>query len=308
MITLVQLRHFSVLAQAGSFVRASQLLHLTQPALSRSIRALEDHLGRPLFDRVGRRIELTAFGRDTLPRARQLLEDAEQLATSGKTPGAQARGHFRLGLSSGPGVMLTAPVMSHFGSRYPLLHVDIVRANTHALSQMLRERSLDAMVVDARSLRPAPDLDIEPPFEMRGAFLCRPGHPLADVQRVPITRLLQYPVASTPLSDELARLLVSRYGARAHPEAMVRLTSDEISHLIEVALRSDTVLLAIRASAPTLHELVVSPPLDANARFALVTFAERAQSAFLPELRQLMAQLLTELPLAARPAFPRRKQ
>lgn len=55
-------------------------------------------------------------------------------------------------------------------------------------------------------------------------------------------------------------------------------------------------------------ELVVSPPLEANARFALVTFAERAQSAYLPELRQLMAQLLTELTAAARPAAPRRRQ
>ena len=308
MITLVQLRHFSVLAQAGSFVRASQLLFLTQPALSRSIRALEDHLGRALFDRVGRRIELTAFGRDTLPRARQLLEDAEQLAQSGKAPDERAHGHLRLGLSSGPGVMLTAAFMSHLSMRYPRLHVDIVRANTHALGQMLRDRAIDAMVVDARSLRPAPDLEIESPFEMQGAFLCRPGHPLAGLQRVAITRLLQYPVASTPLSDELARLLVARYGARAHPDAMVRLTSDEISHLVEVAQRSDTVLLAIRAAAPDLHELNVSPPLEANARFALVTLAGRAQSAFLPEVRRLMTLLLTEPQPAERPATTRRRK
>jgi DNA-binding transcriptional LysR family regulator len=294
MMTLVQFRHFSVLAQAGSFVRASEMLHLTQPALSRSIQALEGSLGRPLFDRVGRRIELTAFGRDALRRVRQLIEDAEQLAQSGAAPDAQARGRLRLGLSSGPGVMLTVPVITHFARHYPQLHVDIVRANTHALEQMLRDRDLDAMVVDARSLRPAPDLAIEPPIDMRGAFLCRPGHPLAKLPRVALHQMLNYPVASTPLSDELARLLVERYGARAHPEAMVRLTSDEISHLIEVAHRTDTLLLAIRASAPGLHELVVSPALEANARFALVTLAGRAQSTFLPEVRQLMVEVLRE--------------
>ena len=306
MLTLVQLRHFSVLAQAGSFVRASELLHLTQPALSRSIRALEDALGRPLFDRVGRRIELTAFGRDALLRVQQLIEDAEQLVQSGAVPDAQARGRLRLGLSSGPGVLLTAPVIKHFATRYPLFHVDIVRANTRALEQMLRDRDLDAMVVDARSLRPAPDLTIESPIEMRGAFLCRPGHPLAKHPRVTIQQLLNYPMASTPLSDELARLLVERYGARAHPEAMVRLTSDEISHLIEVAHRTDTLLLAIRASAPALHELAVSPPLEANARFALVTLAGRAQSAFLPEVRQLMKDVLHE-PAPPPPAARRKR-
>ena len=305
-MTLVQLRHFSVLARAGSFVRASELLHLTQPALSRSIQSLEDALGRPLFDRIGRRIELTAFGRDALLRAQQLIEDAEQLVQSGAVPNAHAQGRLRLGLSSGPGVMLTAPVIKHFATRYPLFHVDIVRANTHALEQMLRDREIDAMVVDARSLRPAPDLAIEPSIEMRGAFLCRPEHPLAQEARVAIHQLLDYPVASTPLSDELARLLVERYGARAHPEAMVRLTSDEISHLIEVAHRTNTLLLAIRASAPGLHELPMSPALEANARFALVTLAGRAQSAFLPEVRQLMIDVLREP--APPPPTPRRKR
>jgi DNA-binding transcriptional LysR family regulator len=294
MITLVQLKHFSVLAQAGSFVRASGLLHLTQPALSRSIRALEDELGRPLFDRVGRRIELTAFGRDALLRARQLLEAAEQLMQSSGGPGALTGGRLRLGLSSGPGVMLTTPVISHFASCHPRFHVDLVRANTHALAHMLRERTIDAMVVDARSLRPAPDLEIEPAFEMRGAFMCRPGHPLTKLSRVTIDRLLNYPVVSTPLSDELARVLVERYGHSAHPDEMVRLTSDEISHLIDVTSQSDTVLLAIRASAPALHELAVTPALNANARFALVTLSGRSQSLALPEIRQLMASVLRE--------------
>ena len=66
-MTLVQLQHFVALARAGSFVKASALVHVTQPALSRSIAGLEDELGQRLFDRLGRRIELTPFGHDTLP-------------------------------------------------------------------------------------------------------------------------------------------------------------------------------------------------------------------------------------------------
>ena len=58
-MTLVQLRHFVVLAEQGAFVQASKALYLTQPALTRSIQALEDELGGRLFDRLGRRIALT---------------------------------------------------------------------------------------------------------------------------------------------------------------------------------------------------------------------------------------------------------
>ncbi|MFZ9430049.1 MAG: LysR family transcriptional regulator [Burkholderiaceae bacterium] len=72
-MTLVQLRHFVALAEAGSFSKAAGRVFLTQPALSRSIQSLEDEWGAPLFDRVGRRIELTTYGREAQPRARRLL-------------------------------------------------------------------------------------------------------------------------------------------------------------------------------------------------------------------------------------------
>lgn len=54
-MTLTQIRHFIGLAQAGSFVKASGQLFLTQPALSRSIKSLEDELGQLLFDRTGKK-------------------------------------------------------------------------------------------------------------------------------------------------------------------------------------------------------------------------------------------------------------
>jgi len=54
-MTLTQIRHFIGLAKAGSFVKASSQLFMTQPALSRSIKALEDELGQLLFDRAGKK-------------------------------------------------------------------------------------------------------------------------------------------------------------------------------------------------------------------------------------------------------------
>lgn len=291
-MTLIQLRQFIALAKAGSFVKASSLLHITQPALSRSIKALEEELGQLLFDRVGKRIELTAFGEETLRRSQALVEEAEGLRLSGKSLAASAPGRLRLGLGSGPGAMLTAPVMTHFANKLPNSHVDIVRANTETLTRMLRERQVDALVVDIRSMRPAPDLKVDHLLEMEGAFMCRRGHPLAKLRKVGFDQLSKYPVASTPLSVELARILVERYGEGAHPQVMVKLQSDEISHLIEVSQQSNAVVLAIRASAPDLVALKVTPALNARARFGLVTMANRAQSRYLPEIRSLMAQAL----------------
>ncbi len=294
-MTLVQLRHLIALAQAGSFSKAAQAVFLTQPALSRSIRALEAEFGAPLFDRIGRRIELTPFGRDTLERARLLVLDADELQASGRHASGGEAGVLRIGMGSGPGAMLMTPLLLHTAQHRPGLRMEISRAGTELLVQALRARALDALVVDARSLIPAADLRTESLSEMKGAFMVRRGHPLARRRERPgFDDLLRYPMASTPLSDEVARVLVERYGPQAHPAACVTLRCDEIPSLIDVARRSDAVVLAIRAAAPGLVELKLRPELDATARFGLVTLARRTEPAALAAVRALMQQLLHE--------------
>lgn len=296
-MTLVQLRHFIALAQTGSFAKAAAQLFLTQPALSRSIRALEDELGHPLFDRVGRHSELTPFGRDALERARELVLGADDLRGSGRLAGDAQEGVVRVGMGSGPGAMLMTPLLLQVARERPRLRVEIARAGTELLVRALRERSLDGLVVDVRSLRPAPDLDTQLLCEMRGAFMVRRGHPLLRRRGgVGFEDLLRYPLGSVPLSDEVARVLVERYGPRAHPSVCVTLLCEEIPSLVEVTRRSDTVLLAIRAAAPDLVELKVQPALAATARFGLVTLRRRTTPPALAIVSALMAQHLADSP------------
>lgn len=286
-MTLVQLKHFVVVAEVGSYVQASAALFLTQPALTRSIQALEDELGGPLFDRMGRRIGLTPFGHEVLARARRLVADAEALRQTGKELHAGLIGSLRIGLSSGPGALLSSPLMLHMAQHHPRLHLQISRGNTGVLVEELRDQHLDALVVDARSVHPSADLAVSDVFELAAGFLVRSDHPLMQRgQPVTIDDALAYPVASTPLSDEVARILISRYGPRANPDDMVTLRSDETLSLVEVARRSDAIVLTIHAAAPGLVPLPMSPPLAATARFGLVTLAKREEALALRILRE----------------------
>ena len=88
-------------------------------------------------------------------------------------------------------------------------------------------------------------------------------------------------------------MLIERYGEQAHPDVLVKYASDEISHLVQVAERTDTLLLAIRDCAPDLVEVKVSPPLNDHARFGLVTLANKAEALYLPEIRQLMRAIFS---------------
>jgi DNA-binding transcriptional LysR family regulator len=270
-------------------------LFLTQPALFRSIRALEDELGQPLFDRVGRRSVLTPFGVEAVQRARHLVFDADELAGTGRQMLEGRSGRLRIGLGSGPGAMLMTPLLQTMAKSHPTVHLEIARGHTDVLARGLRERELDALVVDARSLSPAADLRVSNLVEMRGAFMVRQDHPLTRWQGpLRFDTLRQFPIASTPLSDEVARTLVERYGPAAHPSDCVTLRCEEIPSLVDVVRCSDAVLIAIRAAAPDLVELTLKPAMNATARFGIVTLARRAEPPALPIVRKLVAELMSE--------------
>ena len=294
-MTLVQLRHLISLAQTGSFSKSALAVFLTQPALSRSIRALEAELGQALFDRIGRHSEVTPFGREVVERARQLVLAADDLRESGQQLASGMAGSLRLGLGSGPGALLMTPLLMRMAQQHPQLHLEISRGRTELLERSLRERAIDALVVDARSLTPAPDLRATETYEMRGSFLCRRGHPLARKRAgVNFDQLRAYPIASTPLSDEVARVLVERYGPDAHPARCVTLRCEELPSLVELTRHTDAVLIAIRAAGPDLVELALKPALNATARFAIVTLAGRSEAPALPIVRRLMQELLRD--------------
>jgi DNA-binding transcriptional LysR family regulator len=288
LMTLTQLRHFVALTEHGSFAQTAKAVFLTQPALTRSIAALEDELGGRLFDRVGRRISLTPFGQEVLERAQRLVRDAQSL--KGLRQGLQSgmTGHLRLGLGSGPGALFSQRLLLHMAQHHPKLRLYLSRGNTEVLLQGLKAQRLDAAIVDIRAMRPSTEFEVSEVFELEGGFLVRSGHPLARRKRVTLDEIAAYPLGSTPLSDEVARMLMARYGSSANPDDMVTVRSDETSHIVELARHSDTVVLTILAAAPDLVRLPVQPALNATARFGLVTLAQRQQA---PALRIVRDQL-----------------
>jgi DNA-binding transcriptional LysR family regulator len=287
-MTLTQLKHLVALAQWGSFAQTAKAVFLTQPALTRSIQSLEDELGGKLFDRMGRRIGLTPFGQEVLQRARLLVSDADALKRLGAGLDQGLTGKLRMGLGSGPGLLFSGVMMSHMAIQHPRLQLSLSRGNTETLLRALKEQELDAAVIDVRAMRPSSDFEVTHTFEMQGAFMVRAGHPLLKRKSVSLENIKVFPIASTPLSDEVARMLMATYGPQANPDDLVTLRSDETSHIVEVARQSDAVVLSIVAAGPDLRILNMKPELKATAKFGLVTLAKRQPA---PALRIVHEQL-----------------
>ncbi len=286
-MTLVQLRHLVTLADLGSFMQAAEALCLTQPALTRSIHALEEELGGALFDRQPRPIQLTALGREVLHRARTVISDSDALKQVAQSLNAGLIGSLRIGLSSAPGVLLSVPLMQYMSRHHPRLQVHISRGNSSLLVNEVREQRLDAAVVNLRSIPTASDLGIANSFELEVGFLARKDHPLVLLDRpLRLAEVLAYPVASTPLSEEVARALVARYGNAANPDRMVSLRCDETLSIVELARQEDIVVLTICAAATDLVRLSIKPSLHARGHFGLVTLNRRQDSPVVSILRK----------------------
>ena len=302
-MNLRHLEHLLALAETGSFSRAAEKLHITQSALSRSIQALEDELGGALVDRIGKRNELTPLGQVVLARARRVVHEASELKQGAMVLQQGGLGNLHLGLGSGPGAMLMTPWLVHMARHYPGVKVSVIRGPTELQLQQLRERVLDALVVDVRRVTPASDLIIGPLYDMPAGLLVRSGHPLLAryPDGVPFEAVLEYPVASIPLSAEVARMLVARYGPQANPNDLVSLQCEEIPSLLEAARQTDAVYLGILGPARDLlahGELVLLPLLprfNQGARLGMVTLAGRTELPVMAVFRRFVAEQMGQV-------------
>ncbi|MBS0551081.1 MAG: LysR family transcriptional regulator, partial [Proteobacteria bacterium] len=248
-MNLAQLRHLIAIAEHQSFRKAADALCLTQPALSRSIQALEDELEVRLIDRVGRRNTLTAYGRQVVDSARRILAETAELKRSVSLLREGRIGDIAIGLGPTPASILMVPFLAEMATHHPGVKVRIARGAVDMLVQSLRSETVEVIAVDRRALSPADDLRVEPLTPLRGGFLCRSGHPLLGLPHIDLAELRRYPVASMPLSDELARILVAELGPDAHPERMVTINSEDVSALLDVVEATDAVFFGIFASA-----------------------------------------------------------
>lgn len=123
---LRHLRAFVAIVEAGGVARAAARLHLSQPALSRQILALEDDLGLRLFDRVGRRLRLTAPGEDLLLRSRRLLAEAESLSERALALKAGKTGVLQVGATPQAIETLLADFLGPYRRRHPGVEIHLV--------------------------------------------------------------------------------------------------------------------------------------------------------------------------------------
>ncbi len=138
------LRSFHAVAIQGSFTKAAEMLHITQPTLSGQVKELEERYGVKLFSRHGRRIELTDLGRSALAITRRLFhyeEEVEQLLLAAR---GLTTGELKVGADS---PYIITPLLARFQRRYPGIQISIQYGNSEQVMKWLDSGRCDIAIL-----------------------------------------------------------------------------------------------------------------------------------------------------------------
>jgi DNA-binding transcriptional LysR family regulator len=301
-----RLAHLVALAEEGSFARAAERVHLSQPALSRSIQALEDEFDIKLFDRAARGVATTAAGKLLVERARRVLFEARCLFRDVELIRSDALGEVRIGLGAHAADILFPEMLVEFARKYPAIKISVEIAEAGTLMERLRAERADFVVVDRRETAIAPDVTLHRLTGHDGGWFVRQGHPLLARAPVPLAALREYPLVSVSLSafmeDAVRRLLKFR----AHEEIPLHLECNDVAVLKSVVARTDAVMFCTASSVQPnalderLVRVSIVHPRKLGLQFALVSLADRTQSAAADGALALAAQNMNEATRAAR--------
>jgi DNA-binding transcriptional LysR family regulator len=176
-VELRQLRYFVAIAEAGSFLRAADRLHVSQPPLSTQIKRLEDELGVRLLERSNRGVTLTAAGAVFFEETQAMLARLEHAKTRAQRVGRGDIGMISIGFVSIADFGILPPALKSFRAKFPLAEAQLHELTTDAQIRELRALKLDLGI----GLGPVdePDIEFEQLLEEELILAAPSSHPAA---------------------------------------------------------------------------------------------------------------------------------
>ncbi len=176
-VTLRQLRTFKTVADLSSFSAAAQRLKLSQPSISYQVKELEETLGLPLLDRLGKRVRLTEAGQVLYGYARRMLDVLDEATAVIEEMRGIKRGTLRVGASTTVGIYLLPAALGAFKKLHPGLVISLEIGTRARVQEQVPHSELDLAVVGP-ALKD-PELAVIPFLSDELVVIAPAGHPLA---------------------------------------------------------------------------------------------------------------------------------
>ncbi|WP_242098801.1 LysR substrate-binding domain-containing protein [Sphingomonas sp. CROZ-RG-20F-R02-07] len=275
---LTQLRDLVAVAEAGGLRRAARQLGIAQPALTRSIRDLEQELGVSLFERSSTGMVLTPIGAAFVRRSVAVQLELERARDEVQQLTGISAGVVSIGLSTAPHVSMLPRVLQPFHARYGNVRLKITESLFPSIEAAVRDGSVDFYIGPLSEDRLSGEFTAEKLFDNRRVVLGRRGHPLAAATTLRELAGARWVATSVTASSEAE--LYPLFDLHGLPHPVIAVQAQSALSMITVAAWSD--LLAIlpeqwlefaRTSRLLTHirldEQLVAPPIYIVRRTAL---------------------------------------
>ncbi|MDB5210890.1 MAG: LysR family transcriptional regulator YeiE [Sediminibacterium sp.] len=194
---MISIRHdvFLAVAQQKSFSKASQVLYISQPAISKHIKSLEEYYKTKLFDRKGIHIELTPAGKllfEKLTEVKRIQEQTE-FELSGINDVMQAKGVLKLGASTTVALYILPKVLSSFNQHYPQINISLLNRNSEIVLEALLNGDIDLGIIEGPVKRA--NINHKPFLTDQVVAVCSKKSPIAKRKTYAIKEIIHMPIA-----------------------------------------------------------------------------------------------------------------
>ena len=253
---------FEAVAREGSLTRAGQRLRISQPAVSRQLKQIEDAVGAPLVDRLPRGVRLTAAGELLAGYSRRVFALAAEAEHAVAELQGLKRGSLTIGASTTIGIYFLPELLARFRQRFPLVDLHMQVSNTQAIQRDLVEHRVDVAVTEG--FIHWPELEARVFLVDEVVPIVAPGHALASSRRVSLKRFCEEPLLMREKGSgtrEVIEAALGRKGIVVQPmmdlgstEAIKRSVEAGVGVAFVSALTIEQELRDRRLVSPRLHD------------------------------------------------------
>lgn len=192
---LQQLRYLCEVANQGlNLSKAAEILHTSQPGISKQIRLLENELEIDIFVRNGKRVvKVTPPGQAILEIAERMLRDAKNLKQVGKEFANEASGSLTIATTHTQARYALPPAIKHFTARYPKVRLILRQGNPTQIAEMVTSGEAD-IAIATEAIELFHELVMLPCYQWNRCVIVSPRHPLLKLEKLTLEAIAQYPI------------------------------------------------------------------------------------------------------------------
>jgi DNA-binding transcriptional LysR family regulator len=283
---LHQILNFVAVVENGSIREAARRLGVSQPALTKSVHALEDSVGAPLLSRSVRGVRLTEPGRLFLARAKSVQSELKRAQDEIAELAGSGRGRVALGIASVIGALLVPRMLARLRARRPDVDVRVTEGTQESLLPLLREGVLDLAACLKLESEAAVGFTVRPLARVRLVVAARRGHPLREARTLAALQQCLW-IGIRPRGG--SGMLEHAYRLEGLGPPPSRLQCDAFGIQVAILCESDAVALMTRQmlEQPSVKDLLEEIPLSRQLPLLTMGLYRRADT----QLTQAAAEL-----------------